>query len=75
MRTIREIGIWGHDIVNGSNNLIHSLYVSLARIEFGIDKEYSLYNLPVRLLALLHGGIVLRRTLRDQVNLRKSAWV
>ena len=57
-------GVGGEDVVDGADDLVHALDVSLAGVELGVEEEDPLDDLPVRLLPRLHDGrVVLRRLL------------
>ena len=52
------IRIGSKSVVNRSDDLVHSLHVALARIEFCVEKEYPLDHLPVSLLSVGKVAIV-----------------
>ena len=51
-------GVRGQHIVDRSDDLIHPLDVTLTRVEFGVQEQDPLDDLPVGLLAHLHDGVV-----------------
>ena len=60
-------GVGGEDVVDGADDLVHALDVSLAGVELGVEEEDPLDDLPVRLLPRLHDGRVVLRCLLPAV--------
>ena len=61
-----NVRIGGERVVDGSANLVHSLHVRLARVEFGEYKKNALDNLPMRLLAIGQVGVLALLLVKDR---------
>lgn len=59
-------GIRGKGVINRSDDLVHPLNVALTRIQFGVEEEDSLNDLPMSLFALVQRLVVVGRLLHDQ---------
>lgn len=57
------------DVVDGPDDLVHALYVALARVQLRVDEQHPLHHLPVRLFALLHRRVVFCGAFQNQVYL------
>merc|ERR1739844_580197 len=51
--------VGGEDVVNGSYDFVHTLHVTLSRIEFCVEKKYSFHHLPMCFLTIFERCIVL----------------
>lgn len=69
LTTILQRGITGHDEIDWSDNLVHSLDVANSWIQFRVQEQDPFHHFPVRLLSILHRVVTLGRRFGDHLDL------